>query len=141
MYRDDETMNAWPDRDEMLFMLAPRWADDIRSRDKAQHRALWHYVNFPFKPDTQPSSVQTNSPQAVNILTALAENERIVKTEPDPIQKAIALTWLFHLVGDIHQPLHSVQIFTTDFPNGDRGGNLICVRPSETGKPLELHRL
>src|SRR6266404_8396552 len=25
------------ERDEMLFMLAPRWADDIRTRDKAQH--------------------------------------------------------------------------------------------------------
>jgi len=129
------------ERDEMLFMLAPRWADDIRTRDKAQHRGPWHYINFPFKPDGQPSSVQTSPPQAVNILTALAENERIVKTEPDPMRKAIALTWLFHLVGDIHQPLHSVQIFTTDFPNGDRGGNLICVRPSESGKPMNLHRL
>ena len=66
------------ERDEMLFMLAPRWADDIRTGDRAQHRGLWHYINFPFKPDGQPLSVQTNPPQAVNILTALAENERIV---------------------------------------------------------------
>ena len=61
--------------------------------------------------------------------------------ENDPARKAIALTWLFHLVGDIHQPLHSVQIFTTDYPDGDRGGNLICVRASETGSPMDLHRL
>ena len=128
------------ERDEMLFMLAPRWADDIRTLDKAQHRGPWHYINFPFKPDGQPSTVQTSPPQAVNILTALTENERIVKTENDPIRKAIALTWLIHLVGDIHQPLHSVQIFTTDYPNGDRGGNLICVRPSKTSKPMDLHR-
>jgi S1/P1 Nuclease len=109
------------ERNEMLFMLAPRWADDIRTRDKAQHRGLWHYVNFPFKPDGQPLSVQTSPPQAVNILTALTENERIVKMENDPTRKAIALTWLFHLVGDIHQPLHSVQIFMTDYPDGDQG--------------------
>jgi hypothetical protein len=128
------------ERDEMLFMLASRWADDIRTRDQAQHRGPWHYINFPLKPDGQSSTVQTSPPQAVNILTALAENERIVKAGNDPIQKAIALTWLFHLVGDIHQPLHSVQIFTTDYPNGDRGGNLICVRPSKTGKPMDLHR-
>src|SRR5215813_7069570 len=25
----------------MLFMQAARWADDIRSNDKQQHRALW----------------------------------------------------------------------------------------------------
>jgi hypothetical protein len=36
--------------------------------------------------------------------------------------------WLFHLVGDIHQPLHTVQLFTREYPNGDRGGNEICVR-------------
>ena len=128
------------DRDELLFMLAPRWADDIRTRDRAQHRQPWHYINYPFKLNGQPASVSIKPAQAVNILTALAENERIAKTEADPERKAIALTWLFHLVGDIHQPLRSTQIFTTDYPNGDRGGNLICVRPSATGKPLHLHR-
>ena len=35
------------DRDEMLFMLAPRWADDIRIKDRSQHRGPWHYTNFP----------------------------------------------------------------------------------------------
>ena len=124
----------------MLFMLAPRWADDIR-RDNAQHRGPWHYINFPFKPDGQPASIQTKPPQAVNIITALVDNERIVNTDTDPARKSIALTWLFHLIGDIHQPLHSVQIFTTDYPNGDQGGNLVCVRPSETGNPINLHRL
>ena len=56
----------------------------------------------------------------MNILTALAENETVVKNENDAARKAIALTWLFHLVGDIHQPLHTAQIFNVDYPNGDR---------------------
>ena len=128
------------DRDEMLFTLAARWADDIRTRDKAQHRGPWHYIDRPFKPEGQPGSVQIKPPAAVNILTALTENERLTKTDNDPTRRAIALSWLFHLVGDIHQPLHSAQIFTTAYPNGDRGGNQICVRPSPTGKPMDLHR-
>ena len=33
-------------RDEMLFMLAARWADDIRTRDKDQSRLPWHYVDY-----------------------------------------------------------------------------------------------
>src|SRR5262245_47817162 len=94
-----------------LFMQVTRWADDIRSNDKQQHRALWHYINWPFKPDGQPPSVQTREPEAVNILTAMAENERTLKNESDPERKAIALAWLFHLVGDIHQPLHTAQLF------------------------------
>jgi hypothetical protein len=64
----------------------------------------------------------------VNILTALAENESVVKKGSNPERKAIALAWLFHLVGDIHQPLHTAQLFTVDYPNGDRGGNEICVQ-------------
>src|SRR5262245_13670239 len=112
-------------------MQAARWADDIRNNDK-QHRALWHYINWPFKPDGQPPSVQTREPEAVNILTALAENQRIVATENNAERKAIALAWLVHLIGDIHQPLHTAQLFTVDYPKGDRGGNEICVRVTQT---------
>jgi S1/P1 Nuclease len=76
----------------------------------------------------------------VNILTALAENETVVKNENDAARKAIALTWLFHLVGDIHLPLHTAQLFTVEYPHGDRGGNEICVRMTQAGQPMDLHR-
>jgi len=52
----------------------------------------------------------------VNILTAMAENESVVKNESDGERRVIALAWLFHLVGDIHQPLHTTQLFTVDYP-------------------------
>jgi hypothetical protein len=84
--------------------------------------------------------VQIRDPDPVNILTAMAENETVVKKESDPERKAIAFAWLFHLVGDIHQPLHTVQLFTADYPKGDRGGNQICVRVTQTGQPMNLHR-
>jgi len=85
--------------------------------------------------------VQIREPEAVNILTALAENESIVKNENDGERRAIALAWLFHLVGDIHQPLHTAQLFTVDYPQGDRGGNEICVRVTQAGQAIDLHRL
>jgi hypothetical protein len=91
-------------------MQAARWADDIRSQDRAQNKPRWHYINFPFKPEGQPASVQIGEPAPVNILTAMAENERAVRNETDPERRAIALAWLFHLVGDIHQPLHTAAI-------------------------------
>jgi hypothetical protein len=128
------------DRDMALFMQAARWADDIRTQDKAQNRPPWHYVNLPFKPEGQPASVQVREPEPVNILTALAENESVVKQESDGERKAIALAWIFHLVGDIHQPLHTTQLFTVEYPQGDRGGNEICVRVTQTGQPMNLYR-
>ena len=84
--------------------------------------------------------MQTREPESVNILTAMVENQRIVATENNPERKAIALAWLFHLVGDIHQPLHTAQLFTVDYPKGDRGGNEICVKVTEAAQPMDLHK-
>jgi hypothetical protein len=66
--------------------------------------------------------VQVRDPDPVNILTAMAEKQDVVKNANDPERKAIALAWLFHLVGDIHQPLHAVQLFTVEYPEVTRGG-------------------
>jgi len=66
------------DHDMVLFIQTARWADELRITDKQHHRALWHYINWPFKLDGQPPSVQTKDPEPVNILTAMAENQLIV---------------------------------------------------------------
>jgi hypothetical protein len=126
------------DQDLMLFMLAARWADDIR-QDPQFHKSTWHFINLPFKPAGQPASVQIQKAGKVNILSQLLENVNVVKNVNDPKQKAIALAWLFHLVGDVHQPLHTTQLFTVDYPKGDRGGNEICIRKKQNNKPINLH--
>jgi hypothetical protein len=55
---------------------------------------------------------------------------------PDP-EKAIALCWILHITGDLHQPLHTVALFSQDlFPEGDRGGNLIEVRQGPDSRNL-----
>jgi S1/P1 Nuclease len=82
--------------------------------------------------------VQTREPEPVNILTALAEDESVVKNENEPERKAIALSWLFHLGGDIHQPLHTARLFTVEYTQGDKGGNEICVRVTQGGQPMDL---
>jgi hypothetical protein len=69
-------------------MQGARWPDELRITDRQHHRAPWHYINWPFKPDGQPSSVQTKEPDQVNILTALAGNEIVVKNQNDPERKA-----------------------------------------------------
>jgi S1/P1 Nuclease len=75
----------------VLFMQAARWPDDIRTQDKTQNRPAWHYINLPFNPEGQPASVQIRDPEPVNILTALAENERVVRNENDPKQRPLRL--------------------------------------------------
>lgn len=129
------------DRDLMLFMLAARWPDDIRD-DSAYHHSRWHYINVPIKPPGQPDSVQPPPPDADNILRAFELNRAIVNspTASDD-QKAVALCWIFHLVGDGHQPLHAVSLFTTEFPRGDKGGNAFQIRVRATNTSvINLHK-
>lgn len=35
--------------------------------------------------------------------------------------------YLVHLVGDIHQPLHSVALYNLTYPAGDQGGNKLRI--------------
>lgn len=42
-------------------------------------------------------------------------------------EKAMFARYLIHVVGDIHQPLHSVSLYNSTFPSGDRGGNSLKV--------------
>jgi hypothetical protein len=76
----------------------------FRTGDKAQNRPRWHYINLAFKPEGQPPSVQTREPEPITILTAMAENQRIMANETDADRKAIALAWLLHLVGTYTSP-------------------------------------
>ena len=55
-------------------------------------------------------------------------------------ERPLRFAWLFHLVGDVHQPLHTAQLFTVDYPKGDRGGNETCVRVTQAGQSVDLHR-
>jgi hypothetical protein len=125
----------------MLFMLAAPWADDIRMQAKLQREARWHYINFPFKPTGESEDIKPLAPHPDNILSALAENQRIVKSQASADQRAIALAWLLHLIGDVHQPLHTIQLFSREYPHGDRGGDEVCIRLAPGRAPLDLHRL
>lgn len=126
--------------DQFVFMYAARWADDARGT--SYDREQWHYINFPFKPADQPAFVGTPAPPAVNITNAIAANTTTVRrTNASRKNRAIALAWLFHLYGDVHQPLHTATLFTVDFPNGDRGGTRFYIRRSQNSEgTLSLHK-
>jgi hypothetical protein len=126
-------------RAQLLFMLAARWADDIRGNAKF-HRALWHFADIPYVKPGSPDTVTGRPPQTTNLLTGYA-SARATLTDPDAqdSDKAVALCWMFHLIGDSHQPLHAASMFSEKFPDGDRGGNLQFIRVTESARPINLH--
>jgi nuclease S1 len=63
----------------------------------------------------------------------------------DPAQagaRAVAVAWLLHLAGDIHQPLHCSARVTAHQPKGDGGGNLFKLeRFPNSNERNNLHKV
>ncbi len=54
-------------------------------------------------------------------------------------ERSFMLKFLLHVVGDIHQPLHSASRITREQLRGDRGGNSFLIKYS--GEISNLHSL
>lgn len=133
------------DRDLGLFMLAARWADDARDFKGPDHlpkyypkeakRDFWHFIDLPYVAPSQVGKVTPHNPPANNILAAMDSNQLAMG---DAQVQAVALGWMFHLVGDIHQPLHCVSLFSSephlDDEDGDKGGNELFIKKTATAK-------
>ncbi len=132
-----ETLSA-DEKDLYLFMLAARWPDDIKSTDYEPKHNNWHYINYPHI-GTNGATITIPEADSVNIVTAYKQNLQLLKSKASDEEKAIALCWVFHLMGDIHQPLHATALFSAELPKGDQGGNLLYVRAEEEGKAFTLH--
>src|SRR5262249_14821393 len=98
--------------DEWAFLRAATWADWGRSHHAGQFdHPTWHYVNYPIAPPgsaVDPARHEPPSSQE-NVVNQLAVCVEKVGNGSDE-ERAVYLAWLFHLVGDIHQPLHCTAV-------------------------------
>jgi len=126
-------------KDIYLFMLAARWPDDIRKDSEYDHPE-WHYINLPYHPPGHaPSDQQPHAPKEDNIVRAFELNKSRAKTG-SAAERAVAICWLMHLIGDCHQPLHTSNLYSKEYPQGDHGGNLFYIRGRENSEPIGLHK-
>lgn len=147
-------------RGETAFVLASHWPDAIKSDpryvddgrfmgsvpvepvasqnkgygDKARHK-YWHYKDVGFS--TDGTAVLPPKQPDVQGRIELFRSTLASAKASQPL-KSYDLTWLIHLVGDIHQPLHATARFTADLPHGDVGGNKVAIH-CPFSCPLELH--
>ncbi|HEX8173503.1 MAG TPA: S1/P1 nuclease [Pyrinomonadaceae bacterium] len=137
------------EREREFFMLASTWPDIVRPSDDDTrpctrfHRRDWHFINY-FWEGTS-GAVGANAPQNREDIETPEVNavERLWLFRPlvacgfpscgTPLQvRATTLGWILHLVGDIHQPLHtSARVTTRQLEReGDQGGNLFKLGPN-----------
>ncbi len=108
---------------------AATWADEIRSDPNWEHAAPWHYVNIA---DGETYETSRKDPRG-DVIEAIARfRGALLNARSSRRQKAEAVRFLAHFVGDIHQPLHVGR-------KQDLGGNSIKVR--WYGRDSNLHRV
>jgi hypothetical protein len=135
-------------RDEMAFVRAATWPDDIKggqgypdygyrrddnhekppadasamqnvAYDCIQHR-YWHFKDIPFSRD----GTALEQPPAANAEAMIGTfAATLADRHASDVLKSYDLTWLIHLAGDSHQPLHATSRFTADGPAADQGAD------------------
>lgn len=110
------------------------------------HRRDWHFINFFWKGisgatnanrprDLTAQELKAIQRPDVNAVMLLGLFQPFIACDKQQCgtskeDRATTLAWILHLVGDIHQPLHTSARVTTDAPNGDQGGNLCKLAQS-----------
>jgi len=109
------------------------YADAVR--DQFPKTYNYHFIDIPKnKNDYKPSRDCKMNPQKGDcVLAALPRyRDTILSSSSTPSQKAFALKFIIHLVGDMHQPLHCSD-------NNDIGGN--AVKVTWFGDQSTLHKV
>ena len=122
-----------------LFMIASTWADIVRDRKfkvraEKYHHSNWHYDDtFWTFENGQVKILPNPNEDGGKAVEKLVEFDKALKDAAiSDEEKAIALAWILHLGGDIHQPLHTSARITELEPKGDQGGNLFLLTPKDT---------
>lgn len=98
------------------------WMDDIKADSTHDDLRVWHYVDIPVFDGVPPDpKMQPDKENAVARLNWAVENLR--KGLGSDKKDAELLGYVFHLVGDLHQPLHAATRVTPARKEGDAGGN------------------
>jgi hypothetical protein len=130
-----------PDPPADMMAAVASWADDIRT---ARKNGAWHYINIPrtatrrtkitqWCPEIWPASGGRSA--AGCVVEAIRHFAEILQDRSRPdADRAEALRYLIHFVGDLHQPLHAIN-------DQDQGGNCDPVRFAGDGSATNLHSL
>ena len=103
------------------------WADEIKSDPSWKIANDWHWCTIPDGELYEKDKHSGKAVEKVNDFISVLKNKKSKKED-----RQIALKFLIHLIGDLHQPMH--------VGNGiDRGGNDIKLKWFNA--PTNLHRI
>jgi hypothetical protein len=114
---------------DMTWESASTWMDELRGDSKYDFMKKWHYVNIE-KGGKYDTTIENGNNVVKQLEIAIKNLKNRSKLSKEEINLNIKV--LFHLMGDLHQPLH------VGYGN-DRGGN--DTKFTFNGKIFNLHRI
>lgn len=111
------------------FVESACWADDIKIYN-VTYLSNGHYFDQPYNPE----GLLDATAEGANVLFAWSNAMYTLSQETldsAPLETSFSLRYLIHIAGDIHQPLHCTNMWSSDFPTGDEGGNLFKIQFDE----------
>ena len=133
------------ERVRRMFIECARWADDNKFRPwdhLTWHSARWAVVAKDATPEAKAAAAARDGQPVGQAIDALRLNlGTLANAESSPSERALALCWVMHVAGDIHQPLHVSDLFSKDFPTGNGAGSMSYVMDPVTRSPITLHIL
>jgi len=133
------------ERVRSMFIEAARWPDDSKFTNNDRltwHSARWAVITKDAPPEAKEAVAARHGKPAGQALEALALNFAMLSNpESSPTERAWALSWLMHVMGDIHQPMHVSDLFSEQFPEGDMAGTMGYVMDPVSKTPITLHIL
>ncbi|MBX7219830.1 MAG: S1/P1 nuclease [Blastocatellia bacterium] len=130
-------------REAYVFARASVWPDVIRAQKNHPYDHFnWHFVDYPYTPRKPAGKLISPLPQDDILFAFETCHHKLRDPQTSPAEQAVYLSWLLHICGDIHQPLHCLTMVNANYPppNGDLGGNTFFVRIKQE-EPTNLHRI
>ncbi len=108
------------------------WPDCVKTLgDRFSYAYNWHFVDIdvckPFDPKGPCAGGNC-------VIAQIERNQRLLADKTlNPRERLMALAFLVHFVGDLHQPLHAAE------RDGDQGGNKLRVHYGVIGGRMNIH--
>jgi hypothetical protein len=114
------------------------WMDDFRGDSLNDSYDPWHYTNFKPFFDGIPERANVG-PEPFNVLDRINWSINTLRQGTGRDKRdAEVLGFLYHVVGDVHQPLHAATRYSVRNPDGDSGGNRFLIKLPPDGRDGNL---
>ena len=133
------------ERARRMFIEGARWPDDAKGTNN--DRLTWHTARFPIvaedaSQETKDLVASRGGRPVGDAIAALGLQVSVMANpEAGADERALALSWLLHILGDIHQPLHVTDYYSADYPTGNGAGALSYVWDPMQDSAMPLHVL